>query len=197
MKEQASEQMSKSASGIVRRVFWGFALVLLIANGVAWAYAVAPRGPIVPVEPRIEPDLALLRERLIEGGHRGEPFTVEVTDREAAETIAWYLARHPRIPFDSPQVSIAPGVIAAAGHAEIAGLRIPLRGTARIVLHDGIPDVDLVHLDIGGLAVPSFVRNRIQSEIDAQFALAQDLPVSIETFDLQEGKAIVRGTIRQ
>ncbi|MBN1660399.1 MAG: hypothetical protein JXA93_18515 [Anaerolineae bacterium] len=188
--------MDKYRSFILHHASLWFTLVLLVANGVAWAYALAPGDLLVDIEPQIEPDLADLRQRLREGGHSGESFSVEVTDLEAAQTIAWYLSNHPRIPFRAPQVSISPGGIEATGVAEIAGLRVPLRGTARIWLHAGVPDVTLVDLDVGGLTVPSFVQRRIQSEIDAQFALAQNLPVSIETFDLQEGKAIVRGTIR-
>lgn len=175
--------------------FW-FALVLLAANGAAWAYALAPQGPAVEVQGRLEPGLADLRDRLIEGGHSGEPFKLEITDQEAAETIAWYLERHPRIPFDEPQVFITVQGVAAKGVAEIAGLRVALTGRAHIVLHDGVPSVTLRDLDVAGVAVPGFVRERIQAEIDAQFSLAQDLPVLIEAFVLEEGKATVQGTIR-
>jgi hypothetical protein len=188
--------MDKYTAFVLRRASLLFALLLIAANAAAWVYALAPQDSIVEVDPQLEPDLADLRRRLIEGGHSGATFGVEVTDLEAAQTITWYLSNHPRIPFRSPQVSITPGGIEARGVAEIAGLRVPLRGTARIVLHDGVPDVTLVDLDVGGVAVPPLVRSRIQSEVDAQFALAQNLPVSIDTFDLQEGKAIVRGTIR-
>jgi hypothetical protein len=175
--------------------FW-FALILLLANGAMWAYALAPEGPAIKVDPILEPDLAELRQRLIEGGHSGEPFTIEVTDQEAAETLAWYLSRHPNVPFGEPQVFITPGGITAKGVAEIAGLRVGLTGQAHIELRDGVPIVTLGDLDVAGVAVPGFVRNTIQNEIDAQFALAQDLPVSIDELVLDEGKATVRGTIR-
>ena len=188
--------MKTRTAWITRHASWWFAAVLLLVNGVAWAYALAPGGAVVTVEPQLAPDLADLRARLSEGGHGGESFRVEVTDEEAAQTIAWYLSNHPRIPFRSPQVSMIPGDISATGVAEIAGLRVPLRGNARVVLHAGVPEVTLVDLDVGGVAIPAFVRARIQSEIDAQFALAHNLPVSIERFDLKEGKAIVEGVIR-
>jgi hypothetical protein len=172
------------------------ALLLLVANGVAWAYALAPEGPATVVEPRLEPDIADLRQRLVEGGHSGEPFSVQVTGQEAAETIAWYLARHPRIPFHEPQVSIGPEGISAKGVAEIAGLRVGLTGRADIELQDGVPLVTLRDLDVAGVAVPGFVRDRIQAEIDAQFRLARDLPLLIDELVLEEGQATVRGTIR-
>jgi hypothetical protein len=173
-----------------------FALLLLFANGVMWSRALAPAGSGLEVEARLAPDIADLRQRLGEGGHSGEPFTVAVTDQEAAETIAWYLSRHPNIPFREPQVAIAPGGITARGVAEIAGLRVGLAGEAYIELQDGVPIVTLGSLDVAGVAVPGFIGHRIQQEIDAQFALSQNLPLIIDELVLEEGKATVRGTIR-
>jgi hypothetical protein len=175
--------------------FW-FALVLLLANGAMWVYALAPEGPAVQAEPRLEPDLADLRDRLREGGHSGEPFVIDITDQEAAETIAWYLEPRPNVPFAEPQVFITPEGVSARGVAEVAGLRVGVSGRAVIFLQDGVPNVTLADLDVAGVAVPGFVRNTIQSEIDAQFALAQDLPIVIDELVLEEGKATVRGTIR-
>ncbi len=175
--------------------FW-IALVLLIANGLAWAYALMPEGPAVEVQPVLEPDIAELRDRLIEGGHSGEPFSLEVTDQEAAETIAWYLRGHPTIPFGEPQVTITPDGVSAKGVAQIAGLRVGLTGQAHVELRDGVPIVTLGDLDVAGVAVPGFAQDRIQDEIDAQFGLAQDLPLIIEEVMLEEGKATIRGTIR-
>ena len=173
------------------------ALVLLAANGVAWAYTLAPEGPAVEVQPQLAPDVADLRDRLREGGHSGEPFTVEVTDQEAAETIAWYVSGNPQIPFREPQVFITPEGISARGVAEVAGLRVGVSGRAAIELRDGVPIVTLEDLDVAGVAVPGFVRNRIQAEIDAQFALAQDLPLIIDELILEESKARVEGEIRE
>ena len=173
-----------------------FALALLLANGAMWAYALTPEGAAMQVEPRLEPGLADLRDRLREGGHGGESFALEITDQEAAETIAWYLARHPRIPFARPQVFITPEGIAAQGVAEIAGLRVGVRGQADIELRNGVPFVALQRLDLAGVGVPPFVRDRIQAELDAQFALAQRLPVVIEELVLGDGVVTVRGVIR-
>jgi len=175
--------------------FW-IAAILLAANGAAWAYVLAPEQATVQVEARLEPDLADLRQRLGEGGHSGEAYVVEVTDQEAAETIAWYLAGRPRIPFGEPQVTIGPGGIQARGVAQVAGLRVGLTGRAQIELRDGVPYVTLADLDVAGVAVPGFVQDRIQAEIDAQFSLAQDLPIVIDEVLLEEGKATIRGTIR-
>ncbi len=170
--------------------------LLLLANAIAWASALAPSEARV-VEARLEPDLADLRERLIEGGHSGEPFTIVVTNQEAEETIAWYLERNPRVPFANPRVAIHPGVIEAWGEAHVAGLRVGLHGRAHIVLRGGTPLVTVQELGMAGLSVPGFVRQRIQQEVDAQFDLSnRQLPVIISRFELNEGQAIVEGTIR-
>jgi hypothetical protein len=187
--------MRRIVTALKRPNLWIVAL-LLIANGLAWASALAP-GEVRIIEPRLEPDLAALRERLIEGGHSGEPFTVVVTNQEAEETIAWYLDRHPRVPFANPHVEIHPHVIDARGEANVAGLRVGLHGRAQIVLQDGVPVVTVKDLGMAGLSVPGFVRQRIQQEVDAQLDLdPQQFPVIITRFELTEGQAIVEGTIR-
>lgn len=187
--------MRKIIVALKRPSLW-FLLLLLIGNGVAWASAMAP-GEARFIEPRLEPDLAALRERLIEGGHSGEPFNAVVTNQEAEETIVWYLKRHPHIPFANPRVEIHQDTIEAWGEANVAGLRIGLHGRARIVLQGGMPVVALEDLGMAGLSVPGFVRRRIQQEVDAQFDLdPATFPVLISRFELTEGTAILEGTIR-
>ena len=174
---------------------WILAL-LLAANGIAWASALSLREVRI-IEPRLEPDLADLRDRIIEGGHSGESFTIVVTNQEAEETIVWYLDRHPSVPFANPRVEIHLDVVEAWGEAHVAGLRVGLHGRARVVLRGGVPVVTVEELGMAGLRVPGFVRQRIQQEVDAQFDLSdQDLPVIITRFELTEGQAVVEGTIR-
>ena len=187
--------MRRILAGLKNPSFW-ILVLLLAANAVAWASALSPEEARI-VEPRLEPDLAALRERLWEGGHSGEPFTVVVTNQEAEETIAWYLEGRPRIPFANPRVEIHSDVIEAWGEAHVAGLRVGLHGRARIVLRDGVPVVTVEDLGMAGLTVPGFVRQRIQQEVDAQFDLSdRELPVIITRFELTEGQAVVEGTIR-
>jgi len=171
-------------------------ILLLAANGAAWTFALTPQTTRV-VEPRLEPDLADLRQKLIEGGHSGERFTIVITDQETEETIAWYLQGHPDVPFANPRVQIHPGYVEAWGEARLAGLRIDLHGRARVELRDEKPVVIIEELGLAGLVVPDAVRQRIQQELDAQFDLGdQQLPVILTRFELQEGQAVIEGTIR-
>ena len=171
-------------------------VVLLAANGLAWALTFTARGPAHVVEPKLDPDLADLRERLIEGTHHGEPFEATITNLEAEQTITWYLERHPNVPFRYPRVAIHPDGMEVWGEAHVTGLRVGLEGRANIVLRDGVPVTTVEHLGMAGVSIPSFVRRRIQAEIDKQLALAHNLPVVIETFELQEGQVTASGTIR-
>lgn len=171
-------------------------VALLAANGLAWALTFTARGPVHVVEPKLDPDLADLRERLIEGTHHGESFEATITNLEAEQTITWYLEHHPNVPFRYPRVAIHPDGIEVWGEAHMAGLRVGLEGRANIVLRDGVPMTTVEHLGMAGVSIPNFVRRRIQAEIDQQLALAHDLPVIIEAFELQEGQVVASGTIR-
>ena len=73
-------------------------LVLLLANGMAWAYTLAPEGPATVVEPRLAPQVADLRQRMNEGGHSGEPFSLELTEQEATEMLPGTWTANPMCP---------------------------------------------------------------------------------------------------
>lgn len=191
--------MAKEVLTVIKTLFnpslW-FALLLVAANGAAWAAALVPEAPAVVVEPRLEPGVADLMRRLDEGGHSGEAFTLEVTDREAAETLAYYLQRTPDVPFRQAQVAFHPGSATLQGVAEIAGLRVRLTARVRVALQNHAPSVTLTGQDLAGLGVPAFVRNRIQAELDGQFRQAQGLPLLFDDIRLEEGRATVKGRIR-
>jgi hypothetical protein len=172
------------------------AVALLAANGVAWTLAFSAREPQYVVEPRLDPDLADLRERIIEGTHHGEPFELRLTNLEAEEGITWFLNRHPSMPFRYPRVEIHPDGVEVWGEAHIAGLRVGLEGRASVSLRDGVPIIVVEHLGMGGVSVPGFVRQRIQAEIDKQLGQAERLPMTVETLELEEGRGRATGIIR-
>lgn len=172
-------------------------LILLTANGLAWAQALAPSGPAYVAEPVLEPDLSDLRDRLREGGHSGERFELNVTGKEAAESIAWFLGNHPEIPFEHPRVEFHPDEVEAWGEVEVLGLRLSIHGQATMVLEDGIPAVTLTDTNVAGAPVPGFVLEAVQNAVYGQVDLSnRELPVIFETLELREGEAVASGTIR-
>jgi len=189
--------MRKLIRTLLKPINLWIALALLIANGLAWATALTSGGPSYIAEPILEPSLDDLRTRLIEGGHGGEQFELHVTGQEAAESIAWFIDRHPEIPFRNPRIAIHPGVIEAWGEVELLGLKLSIHGWATMVLEDGVPIVTLTDLKVAGAPVPGFVLEVVQDAIYEQVDLSnRKLPVIFETLELREGEAVASGTIR-
>ncbi|MCX7681284.1 MAG: hypothetical protein N2508_04855 [Anaerolineae bacterium] len=173
-----------------------FALVLLVANGLAWAGAFEPVGPTYPVEPVLESGLAELRDKLRAGGHGGERFELHITDQEAANSIAWFLSNHPEIPFREPRIAFHPNEVEAWGVTTVLGLRLSIHGRATMTLEHGIPIVRLTDLGVAGAPVPSFILETIQDEFYRQVDLSdRQMPIVFETMELREGEAIATGTI--
>jgi len=189
--------MRKLVRNLMKPINLYIALILLAANGLAWSRALSSGGPAYVVEPVLEPDLADLRTRLREGGHSGERFDLHVTEREAAESIAWFISIHPEIPFRDPRIAFHPGVVEAWGEARVLGLRLSLHGQATMVLEDEIPVVALTDLEVAGAPVPGFVLRAVQDAVYEQVDLSnRRLPVIFETLELREGEAVASGTIR-
>jgi hypothetical protein len=183
--------------GLLRRIDVLVALALLAANGLAWTTALASSGPSYIAEPILEPSLDDLRNRLIEGGHSGEPFELHITDREAAESIAWAINESPDIPFRNPRIAIHPDVIEAWGEAKVLGLKLSIHIWATVVLEDGIPTFTITDLKVAGAPVPGFVLEAVQDAVYEQVDLSnRKLPVIFETLELREGEAVASGTIR-
>jgi hypothetical protein len=173
------------------------ALALLVANGLAWATALASGGPAYVAEPILAPSLDDLRTRLIEGGHSGERFEVHVTDREAADSIAWFLDKRPEVPFRHPRIAFHSNGLDAWGEVDILGLKLSIHGWATMVLENGIPIVTLTDLEVAGAPVPGFVLEAIQNAVYEQVDLSnRQLPIVFETLELREGEVIAGGTIR-
>ncbi len=173
------------------------ALALIAANALAWGAALRPTGPLYQAQPVLESDLADLRQRLIEGGHSGETFTLHITDQEGAETIAWFLDRHPEVPFRYPRIAFHPGEIEAWGVATVLGLRLSIHGRATMHLADGVPIVRLTELGVAGAPVPGFVLQAIQDAVYQQVDLTnRPLPVVFTSLEIREGEMVAEGVIR-
>jgi hypothetical protein len=135
--------------------------------------------------------------RLIEGGHSGESFELHITDREAAESIAWALDKNPEIPFSNPRTAIHPDAVEAWGEVEVLGLKLSIHTWATVTLENGVPIFTITRLEAAGAPVPGFVLAAIQDALYEQIDLSnRKLPVIFETLELREGEAIASGTIR-
>jgi len=145
------------------------------------------------VEPIRDPEVVALLDYLRSGDHGGEEWTVTLTELEAEQTIAWYLARYPQIPFAHPHVEITPDYVAGEGDAMIAGLRVHVGGKARVTLAAGLPVVEILDLS---LPIPGPIREAIEREIQVQLRRADLLPVRFHSAEWGDGVVVVKGVIR-
>ncbi len=182
---------------ILKRIFlshpsiW-IAVALVAANLYAWAGVLLAAPPYV-VEAVRDPEVMTLLNRIGEGGHSGESWEVTLTELEAEQTITWYLARYPQIPFAHPRVRMTPDYVSGEGDATIGGLRVHVGGKARVTLANGLPVIQILDLS---LPVPGPLRQAIEDEIQSQLRRAEGLPVRFTSAEWYDGKVVVRGTIR-
>lgn len=175
---------------------WWIALALLAANGMAWLGAAADVD-LPAVKPRLHPEVVALREAILSGEASGEPFHLVIDEQMAAEGVAWFLNRHPRIPFSHPQVTFAPGEVKARGLVHMFGLRTLVHGRASITLEEGVPVVQIEELGVAGAAIPGFMREAIQAEVERQFDFEENpLPFLLTRLELREGVMEVEGVYR-
>jgi hypothetical protein len=178
------------------RNFW-IALALLAANALAWLSA-PPAWELVEVEPRMAPEIAAIRDKVQEGGASGETFHIVVTEQQVAETLAWYLAKRPNVPFSHPWVDFEPdGTVTGRGLAHVLGLQTPVQGEVKVSLRDGVPIFTIQDLGVAGVMAPGFVVDTIRSEFESRVDFERNpLAVEITRLELGPGTAILEGVIK-
>ena len=169
------------------------ALGLILSNLFMWAQLLlATTNPHV-VDPVRDPEVEALWDYIRSGDHSGETWEVTLTELEAEQTITWYLNRYPQIPFAYPEISITPDSVSGEGDVLITGLRIHVRGEARVTLKNGLPVVEILDLS---LPLPPSMKDVIEQEIQAQLQRAERLPVRFTSAEWQDGVVVVKGIIR-
>lgn len=170
------------------------ACIFVVANLLAWAGTVSSAKPPYVVDPIRDEEVVQLLDYIRDGDHSGEAWTVNLTELEAEQTIAWYLQRYPQIPFAHPHVEIAPDYVSGEGDAVIAGLRVHVGGKARVTLDSaGLPQVEILDLSI---PVPRPIREGLEREIQVQLRRADLLPVRFTSAEWREDEVVVTGVIR-
>jgi hypothetical protein len=170
------------------------ATVLIAANLITWVRVLSSAVSPYHVEPIRDPQIVALLDYIRSGEHAGESWTIQLTERAAEQTIAWYLQQYPQIPFAHPHVRITPDYIFGEGDAVLAGLRVHVSGKARVTLDkDGLPRVEILALS---LPLPRPIREALEREIQIQLRRADLLPVRFTSAEWADGEVIVSGYIR-
>jgi hypothetical protein len=167
--------------------------LIIISNLFAWINVGLFAPEPYRVAPIRDPEIVALLEYIRSGEHAGEKWQVTLTELEAEQTITWYLERYPQIPFEHPRVQITSDFVAGEGDATIAGIRIHVRGKARVTLQEGLPRVEILDLS---LPLPATLRHALEQEMQRQLKRADQLPVRFTQAAWKDGEVVVTGVIR-
>lgn len=171
--------------------FW-ITLVLLVANGSAWA---SVAGELLPeVQPILHPEIGEIRQHWQARDAVGQPFGVVVTDQTAAETIAWFIKPRENLPFSHPQIYIHPGYVEGKGYLYVMGLKTVVYGRVTVWLEAGKLQGRVEEISVAGATAPDFVLQAVARAQQVYDDLR--LPIEITTLELREGEVLVEGVYR-
>ena len=170
------------------------ALALLLANGFAWL-TVAGKGNLVAAEPILHPDVALVRQHWQARDAVGETFSVRVNEQETMETITWFIAPRPNLPFSHPQIEfLGNNEVVGGGLVHVMGLQMHVEGRATVSVVNNKPIATIHELRVGNAQAPAPV---VALVAQAQGIYDQlSLPIEITRLEILEGEAIIEGIYR-
>ena len=173
--------------------------VLAVANLVLGVglFALRPpgRADTTAPPPELPAQIQALAARM-DGQHRGEDYTLTLSDADLTAAVANFLATSPEVPFGDVRVAVTGGRVVVNGTARGAALRVPIRATLTVVARDGHPVIQVENVSLGATTLPKFARQQIIDQANASLDLSQyDLGVTVESLTLGEGTLTVRGKL--
>jgi hypothetical protein len=171
------------------------ALNVLLALGLLtlrppWRVERAEAPPTLPLQ------VAALQSRVAQGEH-GTPYTLSLTDDELTATARYFLVQSEDVPFSQVRVIVINGHLEATGVTTGLAVAVPVRILANVTARDGNPVVSVADVGIGGMALPSFVREQVLREANQAVDLSRyELPVTVDVVTLRSGVLDLRGTVR-
>ena len=195
--ETAPEQPeAPSRPGVPRRLLLLVAVVnVLLAVGLLtlrppWRVERSEAAPPLPAQ------VAELQARVQRGEH-GTPYALTLTDEELTATARHYLAQSEDVPFTQVRVAVVGNHLEVSGVTTGLAVAVPVKVVANAAARSGVPVVSVVDVDVGGLALPPFVREQVLREANQAVDLSRyDLAVTVDAVTLRPGVLDVRGTVR-
>ena len=169
------------------------ALALLLANGFAWL--TVAKETLTAVDPILHPDVAAVREHWRARDAVGEQFSVRVNELETRQTITWFIAPRPNIPFSHPQIQfLGDNEVIGGGYVRVMGLETAVSGRATISVVNNKPIATIHELRVGNAQAPTPI---VALVAQAQGIYDQlSLPIEITRLEILEGEAIIEGVYR-
>ena len=185
-----------SRPGVPLRLLLLVAVVnVLLAVGLLllrppWSVERSTAAPPLPAQ------VAELQARVQRGEH-GTPYTLTLTDEELTATARHFLAQSEDVPFTQVRVAVVGDHLEVSGLTTGLAVAVPVKVVANAVARNGAPVVSVMDVDIGGLALPPFVREQVLREANQAVDLSQyDLGVTVDAVTLRPSVLEARGTVR-
>lgn len=177
----------------------GWLALLALLNTVLGVGLFALRSPVhrdTHMPPPALPAQVVALEGRMDGQHRGEPYTLTLTDDELSTAVAVFLAGSPEVPFGDVHVAVTGGRIVVTGTARGTAVGVPVRANLLATAQGGQPIVQLDNVSLGSTPLPTFIRQQVIAQANASLDLSQyNLGVTVDSLTLGEGVLTVRGTI--
>ena len=146
--------------------------------------------------PPLPAEVAELQARVQRGEH-GTPYILTLNDEELTATARHFLAQSDDIPFTQVRVAVVGNHLEISAVTTGLAVAVPVKVVANVVARNGARVVSVVDVDIGGLALPPFVREQVLREANQAVDLSRyDLPVTVDAFTFWPGILGVRGMVR-
>ena len=146
--------------------------------------------------PPLPAQVAELQARVQRGEH-GTPYALTLTDEELTATARHYLAQSEDVPFTQVRVSVVGNHLEVSGVTTGLAVAVPVKVVANAAARSGAPVISVVDVDVGGLALPPFVREQVLREANQAVDLSRyDLAVTVDAVTLRPGVLDVRGAVR-
>lgn len=129
------------------------------------------------------------------GGHEGEPYVLVLSDADLTALAGYVIARSD-VPFDQVRIAVADDGVAVDGVTRGMAVTVPVRAVGRIGARDGLPEVTLDDVSLGGAPLPPFVRRQIVREADRSLDFSRyPMPVSVDAVTLRHAEMTIVGRI--
>jgi hypothetical protein len=146
--------------------------------------------------PPLPAQVAELQARVQSGEHQ-TPYALTLTDDELTATARHFLAQSDDVPFAQVRVAVVGSHLEVSGVTTGLAVAVPVKVVANAVSRDGAPVVSVAAVDIGGLALPPFVREQVLREANQAVDLSRyDLAVTVDAVTLRPGVLEARGMVR-
>jgi len=161
----------------------------------AAALPTAAATPLTVTDPSLT-DRELL-EQQFRAAQTGQELVLLIHDDHLEREIAAYLAAQQETGYRNVSVRFKPGLVELGGEVQVLSLWVPATVWGQVAVRDCKPEATITELEVGGFLTPKWAKDYIANLVyDALDRYPDDPPVCLESVEIREGEALVKGSKR-